>query len=319
MSNIADTDEDVEVSDDGLTVRKAFVADEFPVPAIRFEIDSERDVPVSFRLSEPIPESFPMDNVGFHPEYHSDDWTAFQDNHVEFTGTVDPDDSLVTVYGIRLGDEDDAGDFLTEPTIEDVHTDDEVSPDAASDAEEVDDTTIEDIISDDRNQVVKDMLSGESDSVPGLDVESTDESTADDTEDESFDDAEDLDLDLDGIDTDPVDIDEESDDEDDVPDIELGFGEDEIPDVDFEDEESDDESEEEEPEIDLDVDESEEEEPEIDLDVDKSEEKEPEIDLDVDESEEEEPEIDLGVDESEEEEPEIDLGVDESEEEEPEI
>ena len=249
MSSTADADEVVEVVEDQLTVRKTFAAEEFPVPAIRFEVESTADEPVSFRLVEQIPESFPMDGVGFHPEYHSANWTAFQDNHVEFAGTVEPTESLVTVYGVRLGDEHDASEFLTEPVITGVSTDGDgaSSEDAESDADTVDDTMIGDIISDDRNQVVKDMLTGDSESVPGLDEES-DEGT-DSLEDQSVE----LDLDLGAVDTDPVDASDDGrdEDEDDVPGIDLDFGEESIPspdDADFSDDESGDE-----PEIELDL------------------------------------------------------------------
>lgn len=148
MSSTADTDEVIEVNADGLTVRKTFTADEFPVPAIRFAIESERDTQVTFRLSEDIPESFPMDKVGFHPDYHSDDWTAFQDNHVEFTGTLEAGAELVTVYGIRIDDERTAEAFLTEPTVVEVSADDEPT----TEGDEIDDAVIDSIVSEDRNQ-----------------------------------------------------------------------------------------------------------------------------------------------------------------------
>ena len=113
----SDADDVVEVTTGGVTVTKSYTADEFPVPAVRFEFESEHDEPVEVRLAEDIPESFPMDSVGFHPDYHSDQWTAFQDNHVQFVGNVDPDEPLVTVYGIRLSEDTDPGAFLSEPTI----------------------------------------------------------------------------------------------------------------------------------------------------------------------------------------------------------
>ncbi|WP_306058089.1 AAA family ATPase [Natronococcus wangiae] len=206
MSSTADTDDVIEVSADGLTVRKRFAADEFPVPAIRFEIESDHDESVTFRLSEEIPESFPMDKVGFHPDYYSDDWTAFQDNHVEFTGTLVPDEQLVTVYGIRIDDESVAAEFLTEPTVVEVSSEDA----AGSDADAISDGVIETIVSDDGTQAVKDMIAGETDSVPGLE------------------DDEDLDLDLE----DDTDLADEEAGLEDEPDIELGFEEDELPETD---------------------------------------------------------------------------------------
>jgi len=254
MNSTADTDDTIEISADGISVRKTFAADEFPVPAIRFEIESDRDNPVTFQLSEDIPESFPMDKVGFHPDYHSNDWTAYQDNHVEFTGALEAGDQLVTVYGIQLDDESRATEFLTEPLVVELDADDANDDDDRSTADEVDDEVISNIVSEDRNQAVKDMIAGDSDTVPGLkDEESQDDvavadetaadpasdsdpeadATADASTDESTaleDESAALDLDLGDVDPDPEPVDIESDDEDDeTPDIDLGFEEEEIP------------------------------------------------------------------------------------------
>jgi hypothetical protein len=130
MSSTAEIDDIIEVSADGLTVRKRFAAAEFPVPAICFEIESDHDEPVTFRLSEEIPELFPMDRIGFHPQYASENWTAFQDNHIELTGTLEANESFETVYGIRIDEADVGSEFLTEPTIE-VRVDD--APDSDDD------------------------------------------------------------------------------------------------------------------------------------------------------------------------------------------
>ena len=254
MNHTVDTDDVIEVSANGLQVQKTFTTDEFPVPAIRFYIESENDEPVSFRLSEEIPETFPMDGVGFHPEYHSENWTAFQDNHVEFTGTLEPGEDLVTVYGIRIDDESEVENFLTEPELVDVDSEESSTP---SDADTVDDSTISNIVAEDRNQVVKDMLTGESEGIPGLGNEGEkpgDETSDDDADpiqtgteaDERDDDTEagdgevdtdgdaiEQDLDLENVDTDLENVDTvkaDTDVQDDAPDIDLGFTEDEIPD-----------------------------------------------------------------------------------------
>lgn len=167
MSSSADADGVVTVAESGISVTKQYAPDEFPVPAIRFEIDSSRDSPVSVRIGEEIPESFPMDAVGFHPEYHSDQWVAYQNHRVEFTGEIDPTASLVTVYGIRVDDDFDPETFLTEPEIISVQ-----SVEAANEeTPEADPTAVEEVIPQDRNEVVKTMLSGETPSVPGLDAD----------------------------------------------------------------------------------------------------------------------------------------------------
>ena len=173
MSSSVDTDDVVRIDESGIAVTKRFAPDEFPVPAIRFEIDSSHDDPVTVRLTEDVPDSFPMDAVGFHPDYHSDQWTAYQDNRVEFTGEIEPDTSLVTVYGIRIDDEFDPSQFLTEPSISCV---DSVGDNQSDTDGEADPAAVDDVIPEDRNEVVKTMLSDDR-NLPGLD-ESADEADA---------------------------------------------------------------------------------------------------------------------------------------------
>lgn len=251
MNTTADTDDRVEVSDDGITVTKTFTSDDFPVPAIRFEIESSYDEPVSVRLSETVPDSFPMDGIGFHPEYHSDQWTAYQDHRVEFTGTVDPDEPLVTVYGIRI-DDGEAARFLDEPSILDVRPEgDEPADPATGSGEIVDDALIGDIVDADRNQVVKDMLAGESDDVPGLDGSAVDDEEGYGASATEGGDGAGIDLDIGTVDSGSGDTsaDESGNgDGDDVPDIDVDFGEEDVLAPDGSDEKPDDE-----PEIELDI------------------------------------------------------------------
>jgi len=57
------------VDEDGIRVEKSFTDDAFPVPAVMYELSSTREDPVRVRIVDRIPESFPMDRIGFHPEY----------------------------------------------------------------------------------------------------------------------------------------------------------------------------------------------------------------------------------------------------------
>jgi predicted nucleic acid-binding Zn-ribbon protein len=151
----------ITVSAGDISVEKVFVDDEFPVPAIKFVIRSESDETVDIRLTDSVPESFPMDCVGFHPDYDNDHWTAYQDHRVEFVRTLEPHQELTTVYGIRLAEADvDADAFLDVPFLDLQSTDES----GGSEAEGV-----EDIVGADNNEVVRDVLSGESDTVPGMD------------------------------------------------------------------------------------------------------------------------------------------------------
>ena len=153
MSHESDVDRTVSVSDGDVRVEKSFARDEFPVPAIKFRLVSESDDPVHVRLVDRIPEDFPMEGVGFHPEYGSDNWTAYKDHRVEYERTLDPGESTTTVYGIRLEDSSDAAGFLGDPVVERPPVPGEAPEDRAG-------ADVDDILGTDRSQLVRDALQG---------------------------------------------------------------------------------------------------------------------------------------------------------------
>ncbi|MFD1634549.1 hypothetical protein ACOZ4L_02315 [Haloplanus ruber] len=154
MANDSDPETPVSVSTGDVRVGKGFEAERFPVPAIAFEIESLADEPIRIRLVDRIPESFAMEGVGFHPDYDSDNWTAYRDHRVAYERTLDPGESVLTVYGIRIDDPEEATAFLDEPTVEllDIDTgDDDIDADT---------TGSEDVLGRETTQVVRDALSG---------------------------------------------------------------------------------------------------------------------------------------------------------------
>ncbi|WP_129115709.1 hypothetical protein [Halegenticoccus tardaugens] len=159
MSQGSAGDEVVTVESEGITVRKRFVADEFPVPAIRFEIDSDRSDDVIIRVTDTIPESFSMERVGFHPDYENDNWTAYKDHRVEYRRALQPGESVTTVYGVRLDDPAEGASFLGEPVLERVvgDADDERGGES-----------LDDVVGEDRTQVVREALAGDRESLPGM-------------------------------------------------------------------------------------------------------------------------------------------------------
>ena len=139
------------VDEDGIRVEKSFTDDAFPVPAVRYVLQSHREDPVRVRIVDRIPESFPMDRVGFHPEYESENWTAYKDHRVEFERVIDPDETVETVFGIRDDDPDLDG-FLGTPVIEHVPVGEE----------------IEDVLGAGDTDAVREVLSGDRATLPGM-------------------------------------------------------------------------------------------------------------------------------------------------------
>ena len=153
MSHEPDADRTVAVSDDDVRVEKSFARDEFPVPAITFRLTSESDEPVHVRLVDRIPEEFPMEGIGFHPDYESDSWTAYKDHRVEYDRTMEPGESVTTVYGIRLEEASDVAGFLREPILE-------RPPVPGESPEERPGSDVDDVLGTDRSQLVRDALQG---------------------------------------------------------------------------------------------------------------------------------------------------------------
>ncbi|WP_458208996.1 AAA family ATPase [Haladaptatus sp. NG-SE-30] len=177
MSVFSDGNETISNSESGVTVEKSFDGEEFAVPAIRFELRSNRDDAVTVRITDRIPTDFPMDNVGFHPEYENENWTAYKDHRVQFERTLEPGEVLTTVYGVRLSNWQDAENFLSEPELEEITP---VSADANVETEQpMEEHTITDIVSEDSSQVVRDVIAGDS-GLPGLGDEGDEESTVGD-------------------------------------------------------------------------------------------------------------------------------------------
>ncbi|ESS09474.1 MAG: hypothetical protein A07HN63_00678, partial [uncultured archaeon A07HN63] len=155
MSQGSDSNQPVTVSNDGINIEKSVTADEFPVPAVKFVLTSNAASPVRIRLTDQIPESFPMERVGFHPDFHSDSWTAYKNHRVEFEQELDSGESLTTVYGIRTDDEEELQQFLGEPEVTEI---------APTDGE---DPNLEGVLGPDNSQLIREVLSGERSSLPG--------------------------------------------------------------------------------------------------------------------------------------------------------
>ena len=146
---IAVSDETV-VETDGVTVSKFFNAEDFPVPAVAFEVSSSRDADVTLTITDEIPDEFGIDQIGFHPEYGSEHWTATGDGVVRFEREVDAGEEFTTVYGVRMRDGQDETPFLS-------------APDVAVDGEDIDE-----VVPPESTDVVRELAGGERDTVPGL-------------------------------------------------------------------------------------------------------------------------------------------------------
>jgi len=138
------------VETDGVTVSKFFNAEDFPVPAVAFEVSSSRDADVTLSITDEIPDEFGIDQIGFHPEYGSEHWTATGDGVVRFEREVDAGEEFTTVYGVRMKDGQDETPFLSAPDVE------------------VDGEDIDEVVPPESTDVVRELAGGERDTIPGL-------------------------------------------------------------------------------------------------------------------------------------------------------
>ncbi len=117
MSQSSGTSEPIVVDRDGITVNKRLLRDAFPVPTIELELDSNLDEPVDVVLREYVPDGYSLESIGFHSDYESEHWSAYQDKRIEFTRTIDPDETVRTIYGLRVAEDADISVFMEEPEL----------------------------------------------------------------------------------------------------------------------------------------------------------------------------------------------------------
>ncbi len=161
MSQEVDEYERLTVEEAGVTVEKRFEPEAFAVPTITFTIDSDREDPATIRLIDEVPESFPIEKVGFHPEYESECWSAYQDSRVAFERTLEAGEFVSTVYAIRIDDPEEARPFMTAPSLD---------VEAGSVTMEPEDA----LVSEETTAVVREFIDGSRESVPGLEDEEGD-------------------------------------------------------------------------------------------------------------------------------------------------
>jgi len=148
------------VSADEVTVEKRVTTDQFSMPAVILEITSAVDRSVRVTVREPVPESFSMENVGFHPEYGGEHWLV-SDHEIVFSRRIDAGGEYTTVYGVR-----DVGDgaittFLdAEPSIS---TGDDIPTGTAT--TDADAAPISELLTEDDGEVVRNVIAGDDDSL----------------------------------------------------------------------------------------------------------------------------------------------------------
>lgn len=107
----------VTVEERGVTVEKSFDTDSFPLPTVVLTLTNRTTSPAHVSLVDDIPDDVPMSDVGFHPDYGADNWTADRDGEVAFDREFEAGESVTTVYAVRAADVDRRERFLRPPAL----------------------------------------------------------------------------------------------------------------------------------------------------------------------------------------------------------
>ncbi len=156
------------VSVDAITVTKRLDKDRFNTPAVVMEIRSTADRKTPVTVIEPIPDSFPVENIGFHPEFGSEHWAILNDRIV-FNRTLDPDSEYTTLYGIREAGDEELRTFLDSETTVSTRNDVAVEQDNADNGG--DDGSIEELLLEGDDRTVRDVITGKNDSLASPEAE----------------------------------------------------------------------------------------------------------------------------------------------------
>lgn len=153
--------------------------DEFPVPAVVFDLRSEATEPTTARVTATLPKPVGVDDVGFHDDHGADHWSA-DGRELRFERELPAGERYRTLFAVRDLEGAAArlldGVSLSTPdgTVE------HGSPSGESALRSIDD-----LVDEGADRAVKELLAGERDTLPGLeaadgpDAEPAAESTSD--------------------------------------------------------------------------------------------------------------------------------------------
>ncbi|WP_267640111.1 hypothetical protein [Haloarchaeobius amylolyticus] len=106
------------VARDGVIVEKRLDVQSMPLPAVSFDIVSDRDRPVEVTLVEQLPADVDVDRLGFHPGFGAEGWSCYDGGELVWRGRLAPGEHVQTVFGVWLDSPDRARSLLTSPSVE---------------------------------------------------------------------------------------------------------------------------------------------------------------------------------------------------------
>lgn len=89
----------------GITLTKTLEVEEFVIPAVVYEFDSDRDREVQARIVQELPAFISPELLKFHGEYGSQQW-VLNEHEAIFEAEIPPDETILTVLGMTVDDND---------------------------------------------------------------------------------------------------------------------------------------------------------------------------------------------------------------------
>lgn len=99
---------------DGVQLRKRFEDEEFHLPSVVYEFESERADVVAVRVEERLPDSIGPEHIGFHNDIGRDNW-ELTENSIVCEATIEPGGECEAVYALRPEREYDPDQLTREP------------------------------------------------------------------------------------------------------------------------------------------------------------------------------------------------------------
>jgi len=101
----------------GVAAEKSVTMADGGILQITFDVDSTRPEPVHVEIRDLLPDNFPLDEVGFHPDYGRENWSIEDGPEIVFESTLEPQSNLRTIYAIRPDERSDPSNMSTETEV----------------------------------------------------------------------------------------------------------------------------------------------------------------------------------------------------------
>lgn len=105
------------VEDDDIFIEKLLDDVDSSVITVWFTIESQRNDSIRVRLTDPLPEGWSPERVGFHPNHEPEHWD-FEDGSMVFEREFEPEEEHTTIYALRVEDSSDIETFKSIPRFD---------------------------------------------------------------------------------------------------------------------------------------------------------------------------------------------------------